>query len=85
MNKDFMERLQTYINHTHHSLVDAMKQNSRISEKEINVICMHLCHIPNAIISIYTGTKEHSVINMKSITARKFFGENGKCEDFTNY
>ena len=85
LNSEFMKHIQTYVNQSHHGLVDAMRQDKDITEKEINVICMHLCHIPNAIISQYTDTKEHSVINMKSITARKFFGNKGKCEDFTNY
>ncbi|MBQ7691583.1 MAG: hypothetical protein IJT30_10410 [Muribaculaceae bacterium] len=83
---DFFNVLRQHINTTHHGLAEALAQAVGITDREVNVVCMHLCGFTNGLIKIYTGqTNNHSVTNLKDIIAKKFFGKNGAIGDFTNY
>ena len=86
MNEKFFEQLRIYVNHAHHSLADDMARHPDITPSDIDIICLHLCHMPNAIVRIYANvTREHTITNRKKQIAQKFFGPKGSTKDFENY
>ena len=86
LTPEFFNVLRRYVDASHSNLATDMTARQDITEKEVNVICMHLCGISNGFIRIYTKQmNNHSVTNLKDIVAKKFFGEGGSIKDFSDY
>ena len=86
LTPEFFQVLRAYVDSTHHNLAAQLASRPDISDRDVNVICMHLCGISNGFIRIYTKqSNNHSVTNLKDIVAKKFFGPGGRTRDFTNY
>ena len=86
LSEQFFMFLRQYIDASHNLMVTDMLANQQLSEQDINIICMHLCKIPNSVIRIYAGyTNEHSVTTRKERIVKIFLGKNAKISDIMNY
>ena len=86
LSEPFFALLRQYVDNAHHGLATAMSNNDQVSDQDINIICMHICKIPNSIIGNYAGyTSVHSVTTRKEKIVKAFLGENAKISDIMNY
>ncbi len=86
LSEEFFAHLRLFIDYTHHDLASSMSENEKLSVQDINIVCMHICKIPNTIISHYAGyANVHSVTTRKDRIVKTFLGTNAHISDIMNY
>ena len=71
----YFEHLRTFVDYAYSGLATSMVMSGTLKDKEINLLCMYLCRIPNTIMRIYTGlSNTPNMIRSRNNIAKKYFG-----------
>ncbi|MBQ0114818.1 MAG: hypothetical protein KBT10_02965, partial [Bacteroidales bacterium] len=73
MDSNFFAQLQALVNARHDNLITKLENGPyKLSEQDINIICLELCHFPNAVLWAYLDTNDvRSVYNKKNYIIKK--------------
>ena len=73
LTPEFFGRLRQYVNARHDNLITKLANGPyKLSEQDINIICLELCHFPNAVLWAYLDTNDiHAVYNRKTYIIKK--------------
>ena len=72
LNESFFNHIYRYVNYTHSQLMEDMKSSETLTKREIDIVCLYLCHLPDSIIQIYANmTNTRSVNKLKKTIAMK--------------
>ena len=82
MTEVYFTGIRRYVDITHGGLVQKMEKSHRLSRQEVNIVCMHLCGLPNSLIALYINRKTHSIPKIKSSISKKYFGDSDCFDHF---
>ena len=72
----YFDQLRAFVNFAYSDLALQMEKSGLLMDKEINVICMYLCRIPNTITRIYLKfSNTQNTIRYRNNVAKKYFGQ----------
>ena len=78
----FFSRLRLFVDSTYHGMASSMANAESLTQQEVNILCMHICKMPNAFIAVYADlTSVHSVTKLKNTIAARFLGSNKRIMD----
>lgn len=82
----FFKNVYEFLNIRYNNLANRLLNSNLITEKEANIICLHLCELPNFITMCYMNiTSEHSVTTKKKHIIKKLLGKNVNIDDFLQF
>ena len=82
LSEQYFQQIRRLVNVRHHGLVTRLTDSHKLTIREINIICLHLCGMPNTVIAVYAERKTHSIPKVKARIAEKYFGEKCSFDDF---
>ena len=72
LTETFFSHIYKYVDYTHHDLMEEMKSSQSLSKRDIDIVCLYLCHLPDSVIQIYADiTNIRSVNKLKKTIAVK--------------
>ena len=72
LTESFFAHIYKYVDYTHHDLMEEMKSSQSLSKRDIDIVCLYLCHLPDSVIQIYADlTNIRSVNKLKKTIAVK--------------
>ena len=75
LTPSYFNYLRKFVDYAYSGLSTSMKTSGKLTEKEINVICMYLCRLPNTVVRVYTGySSNQNTIRYRNTITKKYFG-----------
>ena len=83
LTPSYFKHLRQYVDFAHNGLASKLDKSEKLNEKEVNVVCMHICRIPKSIICLYTKhANPQSVSRYQNQIAQKYFGDKSTIDRF---
>ena len=72
LTEKFFRNIYQYVEYTHNDLLNEIRSSGILNKREIDIVCLYLCHLPDSVIQVYAGlTNIRSVNKIKKTIAVK--------------
>ena len=85
LTPSYFNHLRKFVDYAYDGLASDMAKSKILKEKDINIICMYLCQLPNVVLRIYTGyASSQNTIRYRNQIIKKYFGSKERFEQITH-
>ena len=85
LTPSYFNYLRRFVDYAYSGLATSMETSGKLTDKEINVICLHLCRLPNTVLRVYTGyASTQNTIRYRNNIAKKYFGSKDALENLVH-